>query len=267
MKRNDRNWDVFKVLRAINFCDTQVINPNEYAIIRTIFMHVAEGGTSVQKLADESAVSQASVSRFIRKLGYKSFDEFRYHFSRDLEQLYHNRNNMHTVTFPDRDCLYEDIYQSAVSNLNATMMKTDRDVLKNVVSRLDNARSVSICGDDHTLSIFYTFQLDLMARAVPTFLFKNEEIQNMNASCLQDGDVLLFLNVFADFVHPEQLEILRQLRKKSGVYMVGLFQDENAQLKELFDEYVLYGNGGSMNDGFYSLWMLSQIMSELLYSL
>ena len=265
MKRNDRNWDVFKVLRAVNHCNTQIINPNEYAIIRTIFMRVAEEGRSVQQLADESAISQASVSRFIRKLGYSSFEEFPYHFSRDLEQLYHDRKNMHNVTFPDMDCLYEDVYQRAVSNLKSTLVKTNRDVLKNVVSRLDNARSVSICGDDHTLSIFYTFQLDLLARGVPTFLFKNEEIQNMNASALQDGDVLLFLNVFSDFVHPEQLEILQQLRKKHGVYTVGLFQDDG--LEDLFDAYVLYGNCGSMNDGFYSLWMLSQVMSELLYGL
>ena len=171
---------------------------------------------------------------------------------------------MHDAMFPDTDCLYEDVYQRAVSNLNATMQKIDRDVLRSVVMKMDNARSVSICGDDHTLSIFYTFQLDLMARGVPTFLFKNEEIQNMNASALQDGDVLLFLNVFRDFVHPEQLEILKQLRKKSDVYTVGLFQDDG--LEDLFDAYVLYGNGGSMNDGFYSLWMLSQIMSELLYA-
>ena len=87
----------------------------------------------------------------------------------------------------------------------------------------------------------------------------------MNASALQDGDVLLFLNVFSDFVHPEQLEILQQLRKKHGVYTVGLFQDDG--LEDLFDAYVLYGNCGSMNDGFYSLWMLSQVMSELLYGL
>ena len=264
MKRNENHDGLCKALRAINYCDTQVINPNEYAIIRTNFMHVAEEGKSVQQLADESAISQASVSRFIRKLGYRSFEEFRYHFSRDFETLYMDRKAMHTAMFPDMNCLYEDVYQRAVSNLNATMQKIDRDVLKRVVTKMDNARSVSICGDDHTLSIFYTFQLDLMARGVPTFLFKNEEIQNMNASALQDGNVLLFLNVFSDFVHPEQLEILQQLRKKSDVYTVGLFQDDG--LEDLFDAYVLYGNGGSMNDGFYSLWMLSQIMSELLYA-
>ncbi len=272
MKRKRKNQSRVRTIRLVNYCNTQVINPNEYAMIRTIFMHVSEHGGSgkihsVQQLAEEAAISQASVSRFIKKLGYASFEEFRYNFAKEFEQLYQDRENLHRAMFPKMDNMYEDIYGRAAANLSSTLQIVDRKQLDRVVRKLDNARCVSICGDDHALSVFFTFQLDLMAREVPTFLFKNEEIQNMNASSLGKGDVLLFLNVCTDFVHPEQFDILKQLRKKKEVDVIGLFQEEDEQFKDLFDEYVLYGIKGSVNDGFYSLCMLSQIMSELLYSL
>ena len=91
MKRMRAGTDVIRVINLINYCNSQVTNVNDQAIIRALFSHASdesEAGpiTSLEQIAREANISPASVSRFIRKAGYASFEVFRTSFSRDLEQ-------------------------------------------------------------------------------------------------------------------------------------------------------------------------------------
>ena len=53
----------------ITYCNTQMINANEYNIARVILEHVNEiDSMSLENLSNESNISQASVSRFIKKI-------------------------------------------------------------------------------------------------------------------------------------------------------------------------------------------------------
>lgn len=186
----------------MNYCNSQASNPNDYAIIRALFTHTAPesvGGpiTSLEQLAREACISQASVSRFIRKLGYASFDDLRNSFVREMEQIYLNRDSYHRRSYAasTRETLFDDVHERAIANLQQTVSSIDRDELWECVQLMDNARTVTIFGDDHAISDFYTFQLDLMARGVGSYLFKNEESQHLHLRNLEAGDVTLFLTV------------------------------------------------------------------------
>ena len=273
MKRMRAGTDVIRVINLINYCNSQVTNVNDQAIIRALFSHASdesEAGpiTSLEQIAREANISPASVSRFIRKAGYTSFEDFRTSFSRDLEQVYHRRAYDHARTYGKGTTdVFDTIYQRTLDNLRATNESLDREQLRNIVRILDKAHSVTIYGDEHTLADLYTLQLDLMARGVAAFLFKNEVIQELHAQNLGDGDVVLFATAAQEFVRSEQMAILRELHTRNGVTLIGFSQDDEPEFRALFDHFVLYGLPGSLNDGFHSLWYLSLLMSELLYDL
>lgn len=273
MRRRRSSADIIRVVNLINYCNSQVLNLNDQAIIRALFLHASGESaagpiTSLRQLAAEASISPASVSRFIRRAGYSSFEGFRTSFARDLEQIYHRRAYRHATIYSNGTVdVIDTIYQNALDNLHATHETLDRDQLRRVVRTLDEARSVTIYGDEHTLADFYTLQLDLMSRGVGTFLYKNEMIQELHGQGLAAGDVALFATVAQEFVRPDQLVILQELHARDGVWLIGLSQDENADFQALFDEFIVYGRPDTDNEGYYSLWYLSLLMSELLYEL
>ncbi|MBQ9006544.1 MAG: MurR/RpiR family transcriptional regulator, partial [Atopobiaceae bacterium] len=272
MRRKRAAADIIRVINLINYCNSQVLNVNEQAIINAIFRHTTDEGEagpilSLEQIAHEASISPASVSRFIKKAGYASFEDFRTSFSRDLEQVYHRRAFAHaTVYGGGTKDIFETIYQNAIENLRATYESLDHDLLWQIVRLMDNARTVVIYGDEHALADLYTLQLDLMARGVATFLFKNEEMQAMQAQHVGEGDVVLFAAVASTFVRPDQRLLLEGLHRLDGVTSIGLCQDDEG-VSELFDLFYPFGQPGTLNDGYHSLWLLSLLMSEMLYEL
>lgn len=252
----------------ITYCNTQMINANEYNIARVILEHVNEiDSMSLENLSNESNISQASVSRFIKKLGYKNYQDFRESFKKALLEIKLNRKLSHVTLFPYRDKqdIVDTLYENAINNLTKTKEIIDLKQLNRIINILKNAHSVTFFGDDHALSIFYTLQLDLMANEIPTYLFKIEEIQSLHSEFIGDEDVIVFLNVYSGFITPKQRSMLKEIRKLKNVKMIGFTQEYKPSWDDFFNEVIHYGISNSVNDGFFSLQLLAQILSELMY--
>lgn len=255
-----------RLLRAINYCNTQIINPSEYYVISALFKHVRDtikNSLLLESLANESAASQASISRFIKKIGYPSYQDFRNTFLRSLDDLWFLRKNRVAMNYDNVDEVIERNYACAIDNLKQTYSCLDRESLERIVRRLLSSRSVTIIGDDHVLSIFYTVQLDLLANGIPAYLFKNEEMQMLHVESLGEKDVLLFLTVSMNFIRPEQCKMIEDLQHKAT--LMGFFQENDDAYRKMFDEYYVYGRENTAIEGFYSLLLLSRLISEMLY--
>lgn len=59
---------------------------------------------------------------------------------------------------------------------------------------------------------------------------------------------------------------LCELHDERGVTTIG-FSQELGSSSHLFDHFFCFDRSGSRNEGFYSLWYLSTLMSEMLYEL
>ncbi len=212
-------------------------------------------------------ISQASISRFIRKIGYSSFEEFKECFEREFDQLYDVRNYQHTLLCEDKegDTLKEWMFEKAKSNLECTYQALDMEKLKHLAQTLDQARFVSILGDLHVQEICFTLQLDLMARGVPTYMYSSYAIRNMHFEKLKPGGVLLCIAAAHPFISPEERKILETYQNNSDIIKIGILQDPEDS--GLFDHVLLYGKPHTLNDGFYSLQYISQLLSETLYTL
>ena len=231
-----------RLLRAINYCNTQIINPSEYYVISALFKHVRDtikNSLLLESLANESA------------------------FLRSLDDLWFLRKNRVAMNYDNVDEVIERNYACAIDNLKQTYSCLDRESLERIVRRLLSSRSVTIIGDDHVLSIFYTVQLDLLANGIPAYLFKNEEMQMLHVESLGEKDVLLFLTVSMNFIRPEQCKMIEDLQHKAT--LMGFFQENDDAYRKMFDEYYVYGRENTAIEGFYSLLLLSRLISEMLY--
>lgn len=252
----------------ITYCNTQMNNSNEYNIARVILKNVDRlESMSLEKLSEESNISQASVSRFIKKMGFKNYQDFRESFQKALLEIKLNRKLSHVTMFPyDKEHqIAEQLYEQALENLKMTKETLDLNKLNAIIELFRNAKSVTFYGDDHALSIFYTLQLDLLANGIPAYLFKTAEMQHLHSEFIKDGSVVVFLNVYTGFITPSQRKMLREIRTNKNIMMIGFTQEYKESWDEFFDVVVRYGVRNSVNNGFYSLQYLCQILSELFY--
>lgn len=259
--------NVHRVLQMINNCNTLTANSTDYAISHAILQSVGDDQKiSLQSIADRASISPAGVSRYIRKIGYDSFEDFKLHFESSLMEIQLNRQLQHTrqYQYGSKGKIADQIFQETNENLQATYKKLDLMKIEKIIQKMRSASSVTILGDDHTLSDFYTFQLDLLFFKIPAYLYKQKDVQVLQTAKLDQNAMVLFLNVYTGFISEQEWQILENIHQEKHAFLVGLFQDQNDRAARLFDEVLLYGIPNTVNDGFYSLSFLSRIFSEIL---
>ena len=108
-----RNAGVFSIY--FKFCNERIANSNDYNIARTIINYIEDIKIlSLEKIAEEANISPASVSRFINKAGFESFQAFKYEFelfTRDVKMrriISHTQRFMRTTIENMSESLYVD---------------------------------------------------------------------------------------------------------------------------------------------------------------
>ena len=111
-----------------------------------------------QKIAEEANISPASVSRFINKAGFESFQAFKYEFELFTRDVKMRRIISHTQRFMRTtiENMSESLYVDGLANLRQTKLNLDIDKLKEIVKLLKTSKSVTFIGDSHELADFYT---------------------------------------------------------------------------------------------------------------
>ena len=141
------------------YCNENLSNTNEYNIARIIIEHIGDIKTvSLEQIAQEANISIASVSRFVQKIGYSSFQDFKDgldYFIRNLNMV-RTVSNMQQFMRTSLDNLADSLYVEAISNLRQTKLNLDMEKLVAITKLLLNSRSVTFIGDTHEMIDFYT---------------------------------------------------------------------------------------------------------------
>lgn len=254
-------------ISLVNYCNTQIDNVNEYHIAKVILESISHADDlSLEMLAHQAHISQASISRFIKKAGFTSYQQFREaaHKATTSISLSRQLQNVTRFILDDDEALIDKLYQESIHNLTATREHINLTLLREIVSLMKTATSVNFYGDDHALSLFFTLQLDILSNGVPAYLFKKEDFQLKHASLLQEQDLVIFLNVFDGFMTTQQKQMLSDMHQRH-VKSVIMCQDVNPDWEQFFDVVYYYGQSKTDNVGFYSLYYLSIVLSELYY--
>lgn len=218
---------------------------------------------SVQTIASACYASIATVSRFVRSLGYESFAQLK-------QTTVHYR---HSINASVKDYWEELPYAqgedaaltSYTENLADTLLRYKEQVSFEQLDRI--ARQIH---DADSVTLYGFFQPGLLAKQLQ-FLFLSigryteaydlVEDHEERARTMQKGDLALFLSVDGNYVAGMGRSVIEQLRKR-GVTLVLFTQNHSPELAEQFDEVVLLGAQDSKRAGYYKL----QLSTELLFS-
>ena len=258
--------DSSQLLDFFKFCNERLVSLNEYQIARALISHIGDIESVTQEdIAQQANISVASVSRFIHRAGFASFQDFKHKieiFNHDVRMHRILDHALRFMRYSVKDMTAE-LYQDARTHLQETYENLDLEKIKQFVSRLKRSRQIVILGDDHELQDFYTFQIDCLVNGISTYMVSIWEAENVMASILNEQDTLLYLELYERWRSDKVVEEMIKAKKK-GVCIVAVAQEVNS-LKDIAEITLAYGKKHSVNDGYYSLPLLSRLFSELIY--
>ena len=254
-------------INLINYCNTQINNANDYQIAKVILESIGKvENLSLEQMSEKANISQASISRFIKKAGFASYQQFREAIPKGTLDVSLNRQLFNVTHYQQKsdELLANEVFDDVIQNLMATKENLTIEKLKEILHLMKGADNVTFYGDDHALSLFFTLQLDLISNKVPTYLFKKEEIQEIHTLQLSNKSVVVFFQMKEQWVTPVQRKTLSLLKEK-GTKLVLFSQDPDHELENMFDIVYPFGKEKMYNYGYYSLFYLSMLISELYY--
>lgn len=150
------------------------------------------------QIADKCKVSQASVVRFAKKLGYSGFPEFKISFGRDMGR----RDVEEKINF-----IYEDIQETdelddlikkiAYANSNIiqdTYSILDTNTVKEAVEIIKNARKIFILGAGYSGIVAKDFHYKLGELGMNSICEADYHIQLASISTLNENDVVFVIS-------------------------------------------------------------------------
>lgn len=148
---------------------------------------------NITELAENSGVSDASVVRFCKGLGYKGYQDFKVNAARDV--LPKDKHfNPSLKQSDDDETICKKIFSSEIEVLKRTLSSLDMDTISNIVEIILNAKKIIFFGSGGSLLVGKDAQHKFMKIGISIFVYEDIDMQLMSSSLMKKEDVALCIS-------------------------------------------------------------------------
>lgn len=145
---------------------------------------------NITELAENAKVSDASVVRFCRRIGYKGYQDFKVNAAKDvLPKDRHFNPVLQEDDDPETIC--RKIFNSQISVLNKTLMGLNIKSMKKVADLIYQAKRVIFFGSGGSLLVGQDALHKLMKIGIKVYAYEDMDLQMMASSLMEKGDVAI----------------------------------------------------------------------------
>ncbi len=179
---------------------------------------------SLEKLSGKIGVSQPTVVRLSKALGFKGYKEFRYAVVEELARDNREKEGqqpMYGYSLSRKDKL-EDIPGKVVATTERIMEETLKNIpiseFKKVVQALKTARVIDIYSVENSNTVALDLLTKLLYLGLPCRHFDDYYHQKISAGCLTKKDVAVGIS-FSGY-SKDTVEVMKEARKSGAVTIV-----------------------------------------------
>ncbi|MGI6070521.1 MAG: MurR/RpiR family transcriptional regulator [Blautia sp.] len=148
---------------------------------------------NISELAECADVSDATVVRFCKKMGYKGYQDFKINAAKDmLSKIQHLNPQLSEEDNTETIC--KKIFNSEINVLNRTQAMLDIEDLELVADRIIRAGKVVFIGTGGSLLVGRDVQHKFLKVGIQIYVYEDIDMQMMSASLLDDTDVAFFIS-------------------------------------------------------------------------
>lgn len=222
--------------------------------IADFFIHNdKKGDFSAKKLADQLFVSEASLSRFAQKCGFRGYREFIYQYRQNFVE----KNDEITDNVSQVLKTYQEL-------LNKTYSLIDENQLKRVVSYMNASQKVFVCGKGSSGLAANEMEMRFMRIGVNIDSITDSDHMKMRAVFHNENNLVICLSISGET--KEVLYFLKEAHNKNAKTVLITSQNRE-EIKKYCDELVLVPSLKHLNYGnVISPQFPLSIMVDLLYT-
>lgn len=181
---------------------------------------------NIEKLAKKASTSLSTVVRFVRHLGYDSFQHFRISLIR--ENTIHE-NRIFEVPIDKNSDSVSLVFDSAIKTLEQTKSLINRDDIDEVVELIRKARRICLFGLGGSNIVAFNTYHKFVRLGLNCFYSADFHIQLINASQMTEDDVAL---IFSHTGVNIDTIALKEEVKKHGAKIVSFNSSPNTPISE-----------------------------------
>lgn len=213
---------------------------------------------TLSELAKTAGVSDPSVVRFTKALGFKGFSDFKNHVLLDIGK---ERSSAQTDKFIDLnfsqsdtfDSIPEKVVSSTISGLQDTMKIFNYEAFKHAVNAIVSANRIEVFGVGNSGSIALDFVSKLVRIGLNANYYADNHLSQLSTVSLGEKDVAIAISHSGSTI--DVVDTLR-IAKEAGAKTIALTNYKAAHISSYADVELLTGDHETT---FYSETMISRI--------
>ncbi len=212
----------------------------EQRIADYILQHQAEAaGMTLASLAQASGASEATVSRFCKRLGFESYRTFQISLARDVHERPQPNLASNTVSIDELHESLQNILAVKVSEITGTIQNIDENELQSVLNVLGTADVVQVAATGNTIPVAMDAAFKFNQLGIRCTMSEIAEKSSAFALALTKRDALL---VFSNSGRSKRLLSIARAAKSTGAKLILITGNRVSPLSEIADHVLLTVN-------------------------
>ncbi|MDU5105343.1 MurR/RpiR family transcriptional regulator [Clostridium sp.] len=198
---------------------------------------------TVTEIANNCGVGEATVTRFCRKLGFRSFLEFKMTMAQEFKNNgYDNADISDEVAknevLSEKDSLGEFVkkfYEMNINSLEDTLKKIDYTIVEEISDILVKAKRIAFAGVGHSGIIAEDAYYKFMKIGLVCNCYRDSHTLLMMASLMKEDDVLF---IISNSGNTEEVNMAAEIARENNVKVISITENLLSKIARVSD-YVL----------------------------
>lgn len=215
---------------------------------------------SLDDLSNQYYISQASISRFIKKIGYKNYNTFKYDIASSNEKMesvhaIQDKNRINDAIAIKKDVLYriDEAYQ-VMNDLNIN------NVL-HIVDLFNEYQNIIFFGSELSMAMCRVLQLGLVTLGKNVYTIYDKNYQNEMINKMNENDLLICISIEDRWF---RLQGPINNLKESKCYKMMWTLNSHMDYLNCFDDVFVFGKQVFDNYGYHELMVLIMVVYQVL---
>lgn len=148
---------------------------------------------TIIEFSEKAGVSDATMVRFCKHLGYKGYQDFKVNCARQMLPK-ETQISPGLDQGDDSSVICSKVFNSEMSVLSRTLLEIDIKVLEQIARRLKDAGKVVFFGTGGSLNVAKDALHKFMKIGLMVYVYEDVDLQHMAASLLREGDVAVLIS-------------------------------------------------------------------------
>lgn len=173
---------------------------------------------TITEFSEKAGVSDATMVRFCKHLGYKGYQDFKVHAAREMlpqERQFNPALNRED----DSAQVCSKVFNSELSVLSRTLLEINIKELEQIADALKQASRIILFGTGGSLNVAKDALHKFMKIGLMVYVYEDIDLQMMAASLMKEGDVALVISHSGSNLRTMKC---MDLAKEGGAYAVAL---------------------------------------------